>query len=125
MKRWKYAMVALTVAALAFALWTGMDHDSHQKALSKIESGEEQESHERREKSKAYVEARLKYEFDMLKDPVTGKIPAGIFEKERAFARLLPEKTEGDAARPLVLNTYIPAGPNNIGGRTRAVAYDV
>lgn len=87
----------------------------------------ENEEHEEAEKeaSAAFVEARLKYEFDMLKDPATGKIPEGIFEKERAFARTLPERTAGDQQKPMVLNQYIPAGPNNIGGRTRAVAYDL
>lgn len=75
--------------------------------------------------SRAHVEARLRYEFDMLKDPATGKIPEGIFEAERAFARQLPERTTSDPARPFVLNQYIPAGPNNIGGRTRAVEYDL
>ncbi len=28
-------------------------------------------------------------------------------------------------ARLTALNTYFPAGPNNQGGRTRALAYDV
>jgi hypothetical protein len=72
---------------------------------------------------------RLKYEFDMVKDPATGKIPEGIYQLEMAQARSIPEKTidilSGAASRVNVLNTYFPAGPNNIGGRTRALAYDV
>jgi len=76
----------------------------------------------------AFVEARARYEFDLVKDPRTGTIPEGIREKEMALARTLPER-EGSqpavAARLGALNTYIPAGPHNIGGRTRAVAYDV
>jgi hypothetical protein len=76
-----------------------------------------------------FVQERLRYEFDMLKDPVTGQIPEGIFERERALARTLPVKgnttiVDNGTARTLVANSYIPAGPNNIGGRTRAVAYD-
>ncbi|MFN2458222.1 MAG: T9SS type A sorting domain-containing protein [Chitinophagaceae bacterium] len=87
-------------------------------------------SREQEEKAR-FHEARMKYEFDMLKDPKTGKIPRGIFEKEIAFARTLPVKSEDNLASSvagssgsLVLNNYIPAGPNNIGGRTRAAAYD-
>jgi hypothetical protein len=73
----------------------------------------------------AFIEARLKYEFDMLKDPATGKIPNGIFEQEVAFARQMPVRNgEGDR-KEMALNSYIPAGPNNAGGRTRAVAYDI
>ena len=84
---------------------------------------------EREEESTRFVEERLRYEFDMLKDPLTGKIPKGIFELERAFAKTLPVKQYetsfvNGVLRTQANNTYIPAGPNNIGGRTRAVAYD-
>lgn len=79
-----------------------------------------------------FLQARMKYEYDLLKDPRTGKIPEGIFAQEKAFARTLPVRSSGDVAptgvngtsRVEVLNSYIPAGPNNIGGRTRAMKYD-
>jgi hypothetical protein len=82
-----------------------------------------------REKEPAYfIEARARYEYDLLKDPRTGKIPEAIFEKELAFARRLPVRKDegwsGGAFRTEALNSYIPAGPNNIGGRTRGVQYD-
>ncbi|MBD0276911.1 MAG: hypothetical protein ICV81_02965 [Flavisolibacter sp.] len=69
-----------------------------------------------------YVEARMKYEFDMLKDPKTGMIPYKIREQELAFAKSLPELgVFSYASRSychFVFNNYIRAGPNNIGGRT-------
>ncbi len=77
-----------------------------------------------------FVKERMLHEFNLLKDPATGIIPAGIFEIEQAFAKTLPVKGmdvatgTGGVARTMALNNYIPAGPNNIGGRTRAVAYD-
>lgn len=77
------------------------------------------------EKEESYVEDRARYDFDMMKDPVTGKIPPHIFEQQLAFAKNLPVKDYGTTARGQDLNNYIPAGPNNIGGRTRALAYDV
>ena len=87
---------------------------------------QEEEEGERRDLPASYIKARLKYELDMLKDPRTGQIPEGIFTKERAFAKTLPVRGAGGAnSRTFVSNTYLPAGPNNIGGRTRAVAYDV
>ena len=73
----------------------------------------------------AFIEARLRYEYDMLKDPATGKIPPDIFEREIEFAMQLPVRNADGDMRMMALNTYLPAGPNNVGGRTRAVAYDV
>src|SRR5258705_11564959 len=94
---------------------------SHSNKGSFLEAKEENE-----EKEMSYVEARARYEFDMIKDPATGKIPAGIFEQELAVAKTLPEKNYGSTATARVqdLNSYNPAGPNNIGGRTRALVYD-
>lgn len=79
------------------------------------------------EQQARYTEMRARYDFDMMKNPQTGTIPANIRETELAFARNIPEKNlgQGGLARLDDLNTYYPAGPNNQGGRTRAVAYDV
>src|SRR5258705_12533723 len=84
-------------------------------------------SKEYEEQETRYTEMRAKYDFDMMKDPVTGKIPYVIYEKEHEFAKALPVKgfDVNSTARTEALNTYYPAGPNNQGGRTRAVAYDV
>src|SRR5690606_11893984 len=68
-----------------------------------------------------YFEARAMYDLETLKDPNTGKIPRGIFEKEAAFARTIPAKTTGinsgefETNQTNVNNSYIPAGPLNIG----------
>lgn len=61
------------------------------------------------------------YEFNMLKNPVTGQIPEGIRELELQQAREIAA-TQRDIT---VANTYIFQGPENLGGRTRALAYDV
>lgn len=63
----------------------------------------------------------MKYEFEMLKDPVTGKIPEGARQKELASAKSIPTK-EQVTDNPENLNTYTSLGPVNIGGRTRALA---
>jgi hypothetical protein len=90
----------------------------------------EKERAKKKERKAAFIEARARYDFEMLKDPATGKIPPGIFEKEIALAKTLPLKgnINNPAARIgnlTALNNYFPAGPNNIGGRTRALAHDV
>lgn len=78
------------------------------------------------EKQAAYHFARWKYEADMIKDPVTGTVPYGMREREIEFARTIPERNQaGFFSRNNIQNTYFPAGPNNIGGRTRALAYDI
>jgi hypothetical protein len=78
------------------------------------------------EKQAAYQLARWKYDADMIKDPVTGEIPIGMREQEIEFAKTIPVRyTNSGVVRTVAQNTYLPAGPNNIGGRTRALAYDV
>lgn len=69
-----------------------------------------------------YAEERAKFEFDMLKNPQTGKIPEGIHERELkqvSFAPQLSQQLKGAGI------TVTPRGPNNFGGRTRAIAFDV
>ena len=78
------------------------------------------------EKARYSIE-RWNYEFSLLKDPYTGKIPYNIRSLELAAAKNYPEKQYNLSSGILSganLNTYQPAGPTNIGGRTRALAYD-
>ncbi len=54
-------------------------------------------------------------------------LPNNIDELQRDFARKLPVANEGFRTKgsQIQSQTWLNAGPNNIGGRTRAVAYDV
>lgn len=117
------AFLLLAATAYFFVLAKSKNDTSFREKVLRTEEGSEEEAEAK------YVEARRRYEFDMLKDPKTGLIPAGIFAEELAVARTLPQKAAafmaGDGGfRSQALNAYIPAGPNNIGGRTRAVQYD-
>ena len=90
---------------------------------------------------------RARYEWLLLRDPKTGKIPEGIRSKELTWVRTMPIKRNGLFSKPsiqssanggtlplfgesnnynssLTGNSYIAAGPAQNGGRTRAVAYD-
>jgi len=73
-----------------------------------------------------FIKARAQYEFDLLKDPFTGRIPYAIHEKELAIASTISVKQRSLSGVLGFdnLNTYLPAGPINIGGRTRAIVYD-
>jgi hypothetical protein len=66
----------------------------------------------------------MEYEHNMLKDPVTGKIPEGIRELELAQAREILAQQATQQAR-VMANTYTFQGPDNLGGRTRSIVYDV
>ncbi|HVG13303.1 MAG TPA: sialidase family protein, partial [Chitinophagaceae bacterium] len=117
-----FVLVLTLIAGSAIAIWLIPGKGDQQKMV--------EERRKRKEKKAEAIEARARYDFDMIKDPATGKVPKGIFDLERAIAKSLPLKgrINNPAARGAgvtLLNNYLPAGPNNVGGRTRAVAYDV
>src|SRR6188474_575202 len=94
------------------------------RPAGKQELADEEEEIE--ENEAAYHYMRWKYEADMIKDPTTGEALFGLRDREIEFARTIPERNgSSSTARLTVQNNYIPAGPNNNGGRTRAIAYDV
>ncbi len=75
------------------------------------------------------VGGRIEYEFNRLRDPATGKIPANIRRLELEYAATLPgfisplqRGTKGDLFSTL---NWQSRGPWNVGGRTRAFAIDV
>ena len=71
---------------------------------------------------------RLEQEQMKLMDPVTKKIPNGIFKQEQEFAKTLPNKSikrKGKYDNSIQSLTWTERGPNNIGGRTRALGIDV
>lgn len=65
---------------------------------------------------------RLEYLQMLTADPSTGKIPSNIRNAELQFDRFLTRQTAGLRTKQL---TYVSEGPENVGGRTRAVAFDV
>src|SRR6186997_1059086 len=82
---------------------------------------------ENEENEAAYQYLRWKYEADMIKDPTTGEALFGLRNQEVEFARTIPQRNTSSPslARLTTQNNYLPAGPNNTGGRTRAIAYDI
>ena len=67
---------------------------------------------------------RAEYFFNMLRDPATNRIPADIRHKELEYAKGLPKKNKL-AKTSAVDFIWKEAGPNDVGGRTRALAVDV
>ncbi len=70
----------------------------------------------------AFDKRRNEYMFNMVKDPVTGRIPDGIIDKSYQQALMAPERN--NSLSPNDNNTYLIGGALNAGGRTRTIAYD-
>ncbi len=75
-------------------------------------------------------QARLRYEWMMLRDPATGEIPTGIRERELEFAGTLPTKeslaiNKRNSGSAIQSANWVSRGPWNVGGRTRALGVDV
>ncbi len=68
---------------------------------------------------------RVVWEFNRLKDPLTGKIPDNIREKELAYAATLPSDASSNLLRSSQSIAWTSRGPYNYGGRTRALAFDL
>lgn len=74
------------------------------------------------------LQGRLEYEYMMLHDPATGKIPNNIRALELEYAKSLPiagQTPPGSKLETVKSTNWTSVGPYNIGGRTRALAVDV
>lgn len=69
-----------------------------------------------------FVEERLKHEFDMQKNPLTGQIPRE--EKEQEFENAMFAKQSAYGVRTTT-GAFTSRGPSNFGGRTRGFAVDI
>ena len=64
-------------------------------------------------------------EMDLLKDPRTGKIPGDVRELELKQAKEILDNQNLAGSGLVAANTYAFQGPSNLGGRTRALTFDV
>src|SRR4030095_14023124 len=119
-------IIAAAVIVLGVYLLTSSESPKRGLIKNSIEiEGLEEEEEENQEDLAFFVRERLKREFDRLKDPATGEIPYGIREAETKVAKTIPVRGGISGILSMDnLNTYTPAGPTNIGGRTRVVQYD-
>ncbi|RED97049.1 FlgD immunoglobulin-like domain containing protein [Marinoscillum furvescens] len=77
--------------------------------------------------SKENPTARFEYERSILADPSTGELPSNIRSKELQFSASIPSREAFARQNNLryTETTYTAVGPFNVGGRTRAAAFDV
>lgn len=67
--------------------------------------------------------ARAEYFHRLMRDPVTNRIPANVRQRELRQAKKLAATTAAKSANGADL-VWREVGPTNIGGRTRALAFD-
>lgn len=72
------------------------------------------------EKQQASLD-RLQYEYDLLKDPNTGKVSQEQQDRQREAALSIQAKNGNRKSS----STYTSRGPSNLGGRTRALVIDI
>jgi hypothetical protein len=82
-------------------------------------------SKQQRENNEKYENPndRQEQEFLMLRDPVTNQIPKDIYKREQEFINKI-KKDFSESDNPKLLN-WTERGPNNVGGRARALAIDI
>lgn len=84
-----------------------------------------------RKAKKEFNDASRKYqEFLMLRDPATNRIPENIRLLELKFAEKLPKQfstimLKNSQVKNVQALTWVERGPNNIGGRVRALGIDI
>lgn len=108
MKKLLPAFAVLVFAACGLFIFK-TSTNSHTTGLQ-LPAGENEENRE----------LRREMERQMLADPATGEIPKGIAFLERYFASTLPQAVS-ERSGP----DWVSRGPWNVGGRTRALAFDV
>lgn len=100
---WLIGCVLLANAAVFVSGREGLDMEEQENALDELGG-------------------RQAWEWAMLHDPATGKIPEGARVRELAYLRSLQAAYPANKLRGDVWNSR---GPWNVGGRTRALAIDV
>lgn len=71
------------------------------------------------------IDGRRSFFLNMLKDPVTNKIPKNIRSKELAFAKNNDISFTNNKTTNTITHTWSEIGPTDVGGRTRAIGIDV
>ena len=109
-----YVLSSISVFAIAVFLFGSFLKTPRTLQTRHVVQGEEAEE----------AIGRAEWEMSRLADPATGKIPAGMREKELAFAAGMPRMAMSQATARMT-SSFAYRGPVNMGGRTRALAIDV
>jgi hypothetical protein len=127
-------LLFLLIFTVSFGGLYRLFHEKPLPRLPKVSLLNNEEEDEGSEMEQENGRKRAAWEFNLLRDPRTGKIPEGIRAREIAWAKKMPVRnfnyfnnTSGvnQMNAPEVANKYIAVGPTQNGGRTRALAFDM
>lgn len=121
MKKFTLSLAVLAMACAGLLTYQTLRHQpSDTKATAAFQAAQEPEAERSDDLARALEEEQA-----LLRDPRTRKIPEGIREVELMQANdILRTQLANGLARTQV-STYFYQGPNNLGGRTRSIAFDV
>ena len=68
--------------------------------------------------------ARVMHEYYQQVNPITGTVSRADKAAEMKASKLAPIQVEGEKAPDASLGNFVARGPGNLGGRTRAIAFD-
>lgn len=115
---WLHCSLLVLVAVSGFWYLNSYDADSLQTIMGYTKPGDDPDAIQT---SGGYDQ--FQWQFDLMKDPRTGKLPLSQWSRQQLIASRIPSRYA--FMRTGQENTYAEAGPDNQGGRTRCAAYDV
>ncbi|MEO1215387.1 MAG: T9SS type A sorting domain-containing protein [Bacteroidota bacterium] len=120
LKLYKRAFAVCLIAALVYSCIHYLQNQ-HTNLATDAPLKQEERKKKTSEERALFAEERAKFEYDMLKDVKTGQIPEGIRERAEKQALRTPKLSDHIKGAGF---TVTPRGPNNLGGRTRAIEFD-
>ena len=117
-------LIATAVLLLAGGIWfvtkpTQKETLPKARVQKKLSISYNEREHEQKNSAR-----RWEYEWKLLHDPKTGKIPRDIRRtEEKLLNRIIARQNSSN--RTTLNNVYTAAGPSQRGGRTRALAFDM
>ena len=124
MSKRKLIFSSLAILAIVGTLFfiSSLDKGNNEKVA--LNSFEEEEDPERK---RIFSEERAKHEFKLLRNPRTGQIPKGVHLKSVKEALKVSsfKLPSNNMLKTLPTITITERGPNNYGGRTLALGFDI
>ena len=121
--RHKSTLVVLTALTLVFGYYT-WEHFSIKKA-NKLKRVTEQKKRLMLHHPESGMDKAMEQEFDLVKDPALNRIPRERLMAAESFRRQKLSAISNRTTTAVPGITWEERGPNNVGGRTRAIIYDL
>ncbi|RXK59223.1 T9SS type A sorting domain-containing protein [Lacibacter luteus] len=118
-------LLVITFGSIGFYLLNTASFFFQKKSVNKPQALRIEGRQEDEEEKEEGGEKRRLYEWKMLHDPATGKIPRDAQRKDATLLSTIKARQSKAGFRQTINNTYTAAGPSQNGGRTRTVAYDM